>query len=55
MVSSELLNILVCPACKGPLCLAEGGKMLLCHFCRLAFHVRDGIPLMLVDQAEKIP
>ena len=55
MLTSELLNILVCPACQGELCLTDGGTLLHCQSCRLAFPVRDGIPIMLIDQAVKIP
>jgi len=55
MISPDLLNILACPVCKGELLLAEDEQALLCQPCGLAFPVRDGIPVMLVDQAVKIP
>ena len=54
MISSELLDILVCPACNGKLLPEEGTQRLCCLSCRLAFPVREGIPVMLVNEAEKI-
>jgi uncharacterized protein YbaR (Trm112 family) len=55
MISTDLLNILACPICKGELLLADGEQELLCQPCGLAFPIRDEIPVMLVDQAVKIP
>lgn len=55
MLSNDLLNILVCPVCKGELHLAEGKQKLQCQPCGLEFPVKNGIPVMLVDQAERIP
>ena len=55
MLSPELMNILVCPVCKGGLHPTDGDQKLVCAPCGLAFPVRDGIPVMLVDQAEKHP
>jgi hypothetical protein len=47
----KLLEILVCPVCKGPLVLRREPTDLVCKPCRLAFPVQDGIPVMLVDEA----
>lgn len=47
----ELLAILVCPKCKGPLEYRIAESALLCHTCRLRYAVRDGIPIMLIDEA----
>jgi uncharacterized protein YbaR (Trm112 family) len=55
MISPDLLNILACPVCKGVLLLADGELELLCQPCGLGFPIRDGIPVMLVDQAVKNP
>jgi len=55
MLSPDLLNILVCPVCKGELRLDDAEQKLLCQPCGLAFPVRNGIPVMLADQAEKMP
>jgi len=51
-LSATLLEILACPKCKGELELQEDAERLLCQDCRLAFPVRDGIPVMLIDEAE---
>lgn len=53
MLSHELLKILVCPVCHGGL-TPEGESGLLCPPCGLLFPVRDGIPVMLADEAEKV-
>lgn len=53
-LTKELLDILVCPQCKGGIELRPDGAALLCRGCLLAFPVRDGIPVMLVDEAHKI-
>jgi uncharacterized protein YbaR (Trm112 family) len=54
-VSPELLAIIVCPACHGDLALTEpdqsGQAELVCQGCGLAYPVRDGIPVLLVDEA----
>jgi len=55
-LKKELLEILVCPKCKGELeYKVKGGKeSLICKRCRLSYPVRDGIPIMLIEEAEKI-
>ena len=53
-VDKELLDILACPKCKGDLKLEEGGSALLCHACSLRYRIDDDIPIMLIDEAEKI-
>ena len=59
-VAPELLAIIVCPACHGELALTEGAAPdvravgqpeLVCQGCGLAYPVRDGIPVLLVDEA----
>jgi uncharacterized protein YbaR (Trm112 family) len=52
-LSPELLSILVCPACKGDLEYSESAGTLTCPACRLRYKVVDGIPVMLVEEAEK--
>ena len=54
MISKELLDILVCPACKGDLEYDEKGASLTCHACRLRYRIEDDIPIMLVDEAETL-
>ena len=52
MLDEKLLEILACPKCKGDL-EYTGGK-LICHACALAYPIRDDIPIMLIDEAEKL-
>lgn len=47
----RLLEILVCPLCKGPLDFIRDKGELVCKADRLAFPIRDGIPVMLEDEA----
>ncbi len=53
-LSKELLDILACPKCKGHVSLMEDGPALVCAACGLKYPIRDGIPVMLIDEAEKI-
>lgn len=53
-LSKELLDILVCPKCKGGVILLESGAGLRCASCALTYPIREGIPVMLVDEAEKV-
>lgn len=50
-LSLELIALLVCPRCKGPLQYREAESRLICQACSLAYPVRDDIPIMLVDEA----
>jgi uncharacterized protein YbaR (Trm112 family) len=52
-MDSKLLEILVCPLCKGP--LKRTADELICKADRLAFPIRDDIPVMLIDEARHIP
>ena len=54
-MDSKLLDILVCPLCKGPLLYRKPQAELLCKPCRLAYPVKDDIPVMLEDEARKLP
>ncbi|MBI4720850.1 MAG: Trm112 family protein [Chitinivibrionia bacterium] len=55
MIKEELLNILACPKCKQKIVLDQNGKFLRCDHCKLKYPINDqGIPIMLVDRAEKI-
>ena len=53
-ISDELLNILVCPKCKGEIYLTEAGDGLICDNCKLLYEIKDDIPIMLIDEAKKI-
>jgi uncharacterized protein len=50
-LDARLLDILACPVCKGPLQYARKQEQLICRGDRLAFPIRDGIPVMLEDEA----
>lgn len=51
----KLLEILVCPVCKGPLEHRRVDQELVCRPCRLAYSIKDGIPVMLADEARQLP
>jgi uncharacterized protein len=53
VLSKELLDILACPQCKGDLVYDEENSFLICNTCRLKYQVKDDIPVMLIDEAEK--
>ncbi|MBL8395148.1 MAG: Trm112 family protein [Candidatus Accumulibacter sp.] len=53
-MDARLLDILVCPICKANLEYRKALAELLCKPCRLAFPVRDGIPIMLADEARPV-
>ena len=50
----KLLEILVCPLCKGPLLYRKAEAELVCKADRLAYPVRDGIPVMLEEEARQL-
>ncbi|MGH3411993.1 MAG: Trm112 family protein [Marmoricola sp.] len=52
-LDAELLELLVCPACRATLSVDEEAEELVCTGCGLAYPVRDDIPVMLVDEARK--
>jgi uncharacterized protein YbaR (Trm112 family) len=54
MISKELLDILACPQCKGPVHLNEREDGLICEACRLEYEIKDDIPIMLIDEAKKL-
>lgn len=53
-IDPRLLEILVCPLCKGPLVYRKAQGELVCKADRLAYPVKDGIPVMLEDDARKL-
>ena len=54
-VDPRLLEILVCPLCKGKLVYLKQQSELVCRADRLGYPVKDGIPVMLEEEARKIP
>jgi uncharacterized protein YbaR (Trm112 family) len=54
MLDSRLLEILVCPKCRGELTLSDTPPRLTCDNCRLVYQIRDGIPILLIDEARPL-
>ncbi len=53
-MDKKLLEILVCPACKGPLIYLKEQQELICKGDRLAYPIRDDIPVMLEEEARQL-
>lgn len=53
-MDSKLLDILACPLCKGPVRYSKARQVLVCRADRLAYPVRDDIPVMLEDEALRL-
>jgi uncharacterized protein YbaR (Trm112 family) len=53
-MDTRLIDLLVCPLCKGPLHRKPQGQALICAADRLAYPIRDGIPVMLESEAEVV-
>jgi uncharacterized protein YbaR (Trm112 family) len=53
-IQKDLLDILACPKCKGDIRLNEAEDGLICDSCKLLYHIKDDIPVMLIDEAEKL-
>ncbi|HTY07775.1 MAG TPA: Trm112 family protein [Candidatus Edwardsbacteria bacterium] len=54
MLDKKLLDILACPQCKGELEYRPKEQKLLCWTCKLGYRIQDDIPVMLIDEAEKL-
>ncbi len=53
-MDSKLLDILACPICKGPLIYQKKARELICKVDRLAFPIKDDIPVMLETEARQV-
>ncbi len=53
-INQELLEILACPKCKGDLRLTEKEDGLICDKCQLLYEIKDGIPIMLIEEAKPL-
>ncbi len=53
-MEKKILDVLVCPNCKGPLALDEKTQELICNADKLAFAIQDGVPNMLIDEARHL-
>ena len=54
-MDKKLLDILVCPLCKGPLVYKKDNNELICKGDRLAYQIKDDIPVMLSEEARELP
>jgi len=54
-MDKKLLDILACPVCKGPLVYLKKNEELICKADRLAYPIREDIPVMLEDEARQLP
>jgi uncharacterized protein len=54
VIEPWLLEILVCPRCKGDLEYRTEPEALICRACALLYEVRDGIPILLIDEARPL-
>ncbi len=52
MLDEKLLEILVCPKCKGKIVYSKEENKIICETCRLKYGVLNDIPIMLIDEAE---
>jgi uncharacterized protein len=53
-IDQHLLELLVCPKCKGALRLTAQQDGLICDACRLIYEIRDDIPIMLIEEAKPL-
>ena len=54
MLDKELLDVLACPKCKGEVKYLEEKGIIVCENCRVYYEVREGIPVMLPDEAKSL-
>jgi len=54
MIKQELLNVLACPKCKGDIRVSKDENYIVCDSCKLLYEIREEIPVMLIDEAEKV-
>lgn len=54
VIDKELLDILACPRCKGRIRLDEKKDGIVCEKCRLVYPIKDGIPVMLAEEARPL-
>ena len=53
-ISKDLLEILACPQCKGEVTLTPNEDGLTCRACKLLYPIKDDIPIMLIDEAQRL-
>jgi uncharacterized protein len=53
-INKDLLDILACPQCKGEVTLTPTQDGLVCRSCKLLYAIKDDIPIMLIDEAQRL-
>ncbi|HAD31734.1 MULTISPECIES: Trm112 family protein [unclassified Methylophaga] len=53
-MDKTLLEILACPVCKSSVLYQKQSQELVCKACRVAYPIRDEIPVMLIDEAREL-
>ena len=53
-VNKKLLELIICPQCRGRIRLEENANGIICDKCRLMYDIKDDIPVMLVEEARKL-
>jgi uncharacterized protein YbaR (Trm112 family) len=54
-MDTRLLDIMACPVCKGPVQYRRSDQVLVCRLDRLSYPIRDGVPVMLEEEARLLP
>jgi uncharacterized protein len=52
-IDTKLVEMLACPNCRGTVVYQEAGQVIECQQCHYRYPIREGIPVMLTDEAEK--
>jgi len=52
--NSKILDVIACPICKGKLHYDKTAQELICNFDKVAYPIKNGVPIMIVDQAKKL-
>ncbi|CAL7963918.1 conserved hypothetical protein [Gammaproteobacteria bacterium] len=52
--NSKILDVIACPICKGKLCYDKTAQELICNFDKLVYPIKNGVPIMIADQAKKL-
>jgi len=53
-INQEMLELLLCPKCRGNVLLNAAKNQIICGRCKLGYEIKDGIPIMLTDEAQPI-
>jgi len=54
-MDAKLLDIIACPVCKGELVYQKDKQELICKFDRIAYSIKDGLPVLLAEEARALP